>query len=160
NLHMEETPDRKQPPEGRRWCNGTAKTTGKPCGNYAIPGGTVCFRHGGAVTNTRNAALARVIEAEAAKRVGKFGGRVDVSPQQALLDEVSRSAHTIRFYESQIEALGVDVTPGGLVWGHVQKKETNGPEGYRSVSVEEARINVWLKLWNEERDRLVRVSKA
>lgn len=37
-------------------CAGTSKRTGKPCGNHAIDGGTVCEYHGGGAPQVRNRA--------------------------------------------------------------------------------------------------------
>lgn len=48
------------PPQGRVWCGGTAKSTGKPCKLLAIPGGTVCRRyHGGAAPQVERRAAER-----------------------------------------------------------------------------------------------------
>ncbi|MGC3953420.1 MAG: hypothetical protein QM804_04060 [Propionicimonas sp.] len=76
---------------------------------------------------------------------------VDVSPDQALLDEVQRCAGLVAFYEAKVREIA-DADPQELVWG-VTRDGKDGP-------VYEAKTNVWLKLWNEERDHLVEVSAA
>lgn len=50
-------------PEDRR-CTATAKGSGQRCKRAAIPGGTVCVKHGGGATQVRAAAQRRVVEAE------------------------------------------------------------------------------------------------
>jgi hypothetical protein len=46
--------------ESRR-CTATSKTTGQPCGAYAIPGGFVCGYHGGKAPQTVAAAKRRLM---------------------------------------------------------------------------------------------------
>jgi hypothetical protein len=46
--------------QGRLRCKATSKQSGKPCGRYAIPGGTVCYWHGGAAPQVKQAAMARL----------------------------------------------------------------------------------------------------
>jgi hypothetical protein len=65
----------------RRRCRATAKRTQARCHGWAIVGGAVCWRHGGAAPQTRAKADARVAAAEAAAA----GDYVPRDPDQALL---------------------------------------------------------------------------
>ncbi|MFC8266993.1 hypothetical protein ACFUIZ_14890 [Streptomyces cinereoruber] len=40
------------------------RTNGQPCGNWPMHGGTICRKHGGAATQVRNAAAARIAAAQ------------------------------------------------------------------------------------------------
>ena len=80
---------------------------------------------------------------------------MDVSPDAALLTEVQRSAGLVAYYQARVEeiaALGAE----GLVWGHTRTKVGGDDAG----DTYEARPSVWLQLFNEERDRLVKVCAA
>ncbi|WP_158548180.1 hypothetical protein [Desertihabitans brevis] len=102
----------------------------------------------------------------------RLGVLVETSPEQALLDEVHRCAGMIAYYGQrarEVEAGTIDgdrpnrldpddprETRRDLVWG-ITRQKTGGED---AGTTEEAAPNVWLKLWNEERDRLVRVAAA
>lgn len=53
-------PGQKQTPQ----CKATGKKSGKRCLNAAIPGGTVCRRHGGSAPQVKAAADRRILEAQ------------------------------------------------------------------------------------------------
>src|SRR5690625_199525 len=74
---------------------------GKPCGNWAIKGGTVCRSHGGAAPRVKAAAARRRAQAEAAKALALFGAPKDVEPSQALLDLVHWTAGEVEYWREQ-----------------------------------------------------------
>ncbi len=128
---------------------------GTQCGNPAVPGALVCTRHGGAAPQVREAGLRRIAIAEARQAAETLGLLIDISPEQALLDEVQRAAGMVAFYQARVE----EVAEGGsdqLVWGHTKSKMGGDDEG----ETWEAGPVVWLQLFNEERDRLVKVCAA
>lgn len=107
-----------------------------------------CRLHGG---NTSSHVVAGQ-RAMASAQVARLGLPREVDPHQALLEEVHRCA-------GAIEWLGLvvgDIEAGSLVWG-TQRSVTDGDE--KSVT-DVAAINVWVRLWQDERDRLVRACKA
>lgn len=117
--------------------------SGSQCKNPAVPGATVCRFHGGAAPQVKAAAQRRLALADAHLAAETLGLLVDVSPEQALLDEVQRCAGMVAFYQRQVELLA-EV--------NVEKLVPKGPFGqYRSE---------WVKLFNEERDRLTHTSAA
>ncbi|QXT62744.1 hypothetical protein [Tessaracoccus palaemonis] len=139
-------------------CTATAKSTGAPCRNHALPGLTVCRIHGGA-TKAAKAKQKRELErTRAANLATRFGVPIDTTPQQALLDEVQRAAGMVAYYGAKVQALEAD-NPDTLVYGTTRQEARTGAE-YGTTRVDEATPNMWLTLWNDERDRLVRVSAA
>ena len=76
-------------------CTAKAKSTGVQCARYAIEGASTCRVHGSGSRKAKAAAARRVEEAKAAREAEKavttLGLSRDVSPSEALLEEVSRS---------------------------------------------------------------------
>jgi hypothetical protein len=80
-------------------CKGTAKSTGGPCKNNAIPGGTVCNSHGGKAPQVANKAAVRA-------EVMSWGlDATTVDPGETLLRLVSQSAARATMYAAEIESL-------------------------------------------------------
>lgn len=144
------------PPDERR-CTAKAKSTGNRCKRPAVPGTVVCLKHGGAAPHVQASGQARLREARARAAAQLFGIPEQVDPHQALLDEVHRSTGLIAFYQAHIEALA----PEDMVWGDTERIEHSWSEwGSFSETKRGAAVNLWIKLYNEERDRRVRVAKA
>jgi hypothetical protein len=122
------------------------------CGRPASPGQTVCRFHGGAAKHATKAGQRRLAEQEVARLVETYGLPVEISPQDAILAEVHRTAGHVAWLEQQVHAL----TEGELVWGITKVKQ--GGDDYGTT--EEAVPHAMLRLYNEERDRLVRVCAA
>lgn len=93
------------PPE-RKCAVKKAKTTGKPCGRWAIPGGTVCATHGGNARQVRDAAnerlLTQQIQADSAATVAHLG----LQPIGDPLDQLNLLAQESR---AMLTALGGQV---------------------------------------------------
>lgn len=142
------------PTDPKRRCKARNRQ-GNQCGNPAVPGALVCNRHGGAAPQVREAGLRRIAAAEARLAAETLGLLIDISPEQALLDEVQRAAGMVGFYQARVE----EQAEGGfqsLVFG-LTKSKIGGEDGGDTF---EAKPSVWLQLLNEERDRLVRVCAA
>ena len=107
-----------------------------------------CRLHGGATPTHVKAAQRR--EAELA--VVTLGLPHDVEPHMALLEEVHRAAGHVAYLG---EVVG-ELERNQLVHGITRTVQL--PDGTRTVEARAA-INPWVKLYQEERDRLVRVSK-
>ena len=93
--------------------------------------------------------------AEAKQAADALGLLIEISPEQALLDEVQRCAGMVAFYQARMEEQAA-VSFDDLVWGHTKSKLGGEDAG----ETYEAKPSVWLLLWNEERDRLVKVCAA
>lgn len=141
-------------PERRR-CRARSKQTGEPCKLYAVPGALVCRFHGGRAAQVQRKAADRLAEQAAAEAAHRLAVMVDTTPEQALLDEVKRAAGMVAFYQARIVEID-EGDRGALIWGITKEKLGGDDEGQTS----EAAPNIWLKLFNEERDRLVRVAAA
>lgn len=89
-----------------RKCGATAKSTGMPCGRWAIPGGTVCATHGGNAKQVRDAAnarlLTRTLEADAQATVAHLG----LEPIGDPLEQLNLLAQESR---AMLTALGAQV---------------------------------------------------
>ena len=145
-------PSKKEP--GRR-CQAQSKQTGEQCKAWAVPGALVCRHHGGNAPQVQRKA-AENLAAEAARRAAQtLAVPIDTTPEQALIDEVKRAAGMVAFYQARIEEVD-EADRDALVWG-MTKHDTSGEFPGPTY---EATPNTWLQLWNQERDRLVRVSAA
>lgn len=139
-------------------CTATSKQSGNQCRNTAVPGLKVCRIHGGSTARAK-AAAARNIETQRARdAANQLGIPLNVSPQQALLDEVQRAAGMVAYYGQKVAEIA-DQDANRLVNGVTKVEQREGFQAGTTKTVE-ATTSVWLRLWNEERDRLTRVAAA
>lgn len=139
-------------------CTATSKQTGNQCRNTAVPGLKVCRIHGGSTARAK-AAAARNLETQRARdAANQLGIPLDVSPQQALLDEVQRAAGMVAYYGQKVAEIA-EQDANRLVNGVTRVEQREGFQAGTTKTVE-ATTSVWLRLWNEERDRLTRVAAA
>src|SRR5215211_1950433 len=108
-----------------------------------------CKLHGGASPTHLEAAQRR----EAERAVELYGLPRDVEPPQALLEEVYRAAGHVEWLGGVVRGL----EQNHLV--HSVVRTVQHPDGSRTVEARAA-VNVWVRLYQEERARLVRVAKA
>ena len=76
-------------------CTAKSKQTGKRCKRPVKEGATVCFVHGGAAGQVRRAAELRRAIVQADRDVTAFGGRLDITAPEALLELVQTKAAEI-----------------------------------------------------------------
>jgi len=81
-----------------------------------------------------------------------FGLPREVDPHTALLEELHRSAGVV----SWLGAVVSDIESENVVWGKTREKVGGDDAGI----THEAGVNVWVKLWTEQRKHLVEVAKA
>ncbi|HWU23655.1 MAG TPA: hypothetical protein VN088_19105 [Nocardioides sp.] len=91
-------------------------------------------------------------EAKARELTVTYGLPVDTTPEQAILDEVQRTAGHVAWLAQQVQAM----TKGELTWGLTKSKEGGDDRG----ETEEAVPPVLLRLYQEERKHLVVVCAA
>lgn len=137
-------------------CTATSRS-GNRCKRRPIPGGTVCAMHGGKAPQVVAAAEARLQARQALLAAEAFGLPREVDPHTALLEELHRTAGAVQW----LGAIVADLEQDGIVWGRV--KETHGTQLERGTDngvTKAAAVNVWVRLWQEERDRLAKVAKT
>ena len=139
---MQPNPDDTPKQPGRRTCNGHRKD-GSPCDGPAVTGADKCRMHLGKKASTV------IAEAKARTMADTYGLPVDTTPEQAILDEVRRTAGHVRWLEEQVHAL----TRGELTWGITKVKEGGDDAGV----TEEAVPHALLRLYQAERAHLVKV---
>lgn len=136
-------------------CTARTSSTGARCRKAPVKGATVCAVHGGSAPQVQAAAARRVATAEAVALAHELGLPIQTTPERALLDALNQSAGVAAFYGGKVQQI-VEGNPRDLVWGHTRTK-TGGDDAGATY---EAKPSVWLQLWNEERDRIIRISTA
>ena len=143
---------------GRPHAKCTAHTrAGNPCGQKRMDGQTVCRMHGGSAPQSLEAAERRKVERQALLAAEAFGLPREVDPHTALLEELHRTAGAVQW----LGAIVADLEADAIVWGRV--KETHGTQlerGTDNGTTYAAQTNAFVKLWQEERDRLAKVAKT
>lgn len=95
-----------------RRCSATAKSTGRPCGRWAIPGGTVCATHGGNARQVRDADNARVLTRQIAADAQATVAHLGLEPIGDPLEQLNLLAQESR---AMLTALGAQVNALGDV---------------------------------------------
>jgi hypothetical protein len=114
-------------------CTGTAKSTGERCTQPAIPGGTVCRYHGGGAPQVKAAAEQRLLFRRAVLEAETLGLPREIDPHTALLEELHRTAGAVQWLAAVVADL--------------ERAQVAGD-------------SVWVRLYGDERDRLVKVAKT
>lgn len=139
-------------------CTGHTKNgprAGQPCARPCKPGET-CNSHGGAAPQVARARARREQEAEAARQVATLGLAVDITPTDALLQEVQWTAGHVQWLRTKVQELDEQA----LVWGETKTVEKHSEDGAESSSTQAASVSVWYQLYAKERAHLVAVSTA
>ena len=150
-------------PNGQRRCWARARRAGGgQCSGVAMTGQNVCHMHGGKAQQNLAKAKERVVERKAAELVATYGRKIETTATEALLDEVQWTAGHVAWLRERVQEIESTATVTGtdtehpLVWGVTREKEGGEDRGVTS----EAAPNVWLKLYQQERDHLVKVCSA
>lgn len=155
--------------DGRATCAGHKSGSRRtiPCNRFPVRGLHVCTSHGGATATARAKGEERQRDERVARAVERardeahvLGFAVEVKDvKQALLDLISWSAGHVRYYLDQIQALDPDT----LIRAerHTVTDMAGTERGERSdytqtVTAAAPEVSVWVKLYNEERDRLAK----
>ena len=138
-------------PSSRRQCTG--KTKRGPCRKSPVHGATVCTTHGGSAPQVRAAAARRVALVE---WTNVYGAPVDTDPASAVLDMLAWTAGHVAWLREQVQG----IAPHALVWGVANETDRQSGE-FPGLDVTRAAVaNMWLQLYGQERDRLVRMSEV
>ncbi|MFG2544360.1 hypothetical protein ACGFOM_18155 [Streptomyces sp. NPDC048594] len=136
----------------------TGKTKRGPCKNPPIKGGTVCKFHGGSAPQVQAAARERLADADrrtAMERWGKqFGELAPHADPAVVMAELIREARgNVRFLLERVN----ETEAGALVYGLSSEVQRDGGEFPGVDTTYAAEVNGWVRLYSEERDRLVRM---
>lgn len=150
------------PPPPERRCKGQSSRKSQPnkepgpCTNWTMRGQTVCYTHGGAAPQNRKKAARKMAQEAARQAVITFGLPREIAPEQALLEEIARTAGHIDWLGGII----ADLQQDELVWGKSKSEDVGASEFTGTNVTEQAAPNVWLELYQKERAHLVNVCKA
>lgn len=120
-----------------------------PCSQHPIGGTHLCRNHGGANPKLQAKVARQRADEEARKAVVTLGEPIETDPVDAMRQLVHSSAGHVHWYRKQLE----EFRPDALVWGETEVR-TSDLQGL--TVVEKGELNAWLRLYNEERDRLQR----
>lgn len=109
-----------------------------------------CKLHGGSTWSVSKGSHLRLVEKRIQAQMATYGVPLEVSPTDALLSVVHRTAGHVKWLADCIAELDPEV----LTWGVTQVK-TGGHDG---GTTEAAEPHVLLKLYQQERDRLIKAS--
>jgi hypothetical protein len=119
---------------------------GSPCGTSPIQGTTTCRMHAGKTTEQ--------VKQEVATRraLAELELDGDANPLDELLYEVQRAAAAVRWLSDKVNDLDEREITHGIT------RTVQHADGSRDVTASAA-VNIWVRMWMEERDRLARVCK-
>lgn len=139
-------------PMGRRRCQ-ARRSNGEPCHGWAMRGQNVCRNHGGAAPQARAAAGRRLAATEWARSFGTPADGAD--PTETVLDEIRWAAGHVGWLRERVQ----ETEPEALVWG-VESEVEKGSGEFPGIDITRAaKANAWVRLYGEERDRLMRMCK-
>jgi hypothetical protein len=141
----------------KRYCGGKLKkrdgTCTRPPGwGTDHAGSGRCKLHGGCAPSSRVAGA----EELARQAVVTYGLPRDISPTDALLEEVRYSAGHVAWLRERV----AELEQADLVWGMTEQAEKTATEFSGTDTTFAAKPNVWLELYMRERKHLVDVTKA
>ena len=138
-------------------CAAKSKRTGQRCKRDPAIGLDKCAVHCGLPKTERDRIAAEhLAERQARKAVETYGLPRDISPTDALLEEVRYSAGHVAWLREKVRELEA----GDLVWGVTEETDRQASEFAGVDTTRGARPNVWLELYYRERKHLLDVTKA
>lgn len=140
-------------------CQGHSTQHQRQCEQRPLAGMRVCGTHGGRSRNAKagrdkRQAAAR-IKAEAARHV-TYGRLVDVSPTEALLEEVKWTAGHVAYLRAEVQKLEA----AALSWGKSEEARKNATEFAGVDETFKAAPPVLVELYQRERKHLVETCAA
>lgn len=144
-------------PSDRRQCKATSKRSGNRCKRPPMAGQLVCAMHGGLAPQALNAAARRVALGEALAELDRLGVPIDVDPAEAMVAMVHEAAGNVAFLRSKVQELtqrAGEADPTGLtdLGGGIAGRVD--PDNWKAAP------HVYVAMYDAERERLVRWSKA
>lgn len=138
-----------------RRCTATAKGSGARCKRAAIPGGTVCAKHGGSAPQVRAKAQERQLEAAAGELLAKIIWNPDAAPVTDNVGEMRRLAGAMK---QAVDVLGARLNgdvceacgrgsdpldgPTGRAWVNVLRELRQLLEGMERLGLAERQVEL------------------
>ena len=144
----------------------------RPCKKRPVNGATVCRSHGAGAPQVKAAARRNVALASAMAELSKLGGFVQLEPADAMLAMVHEAAWNVALYRHLVQRLRVNDVDAGT--GELEGPGDEGPfiddidrsELGASIASRvdpgnwKAAPHIWVTMYDAERERLMRWSKA
>lgn len=138
---------------GARRRDGTGESCRKGAGaGTDHPGEGRCALHGGKTPSHRVKAQV----AAATQAVKTYGLPLDVSPTEALLNEVKWTAGHVAWLRERVQELEAEA----LAWGKTSEVDKGATEFVGVDTTHAAAVNLWVELYQKERKHLLDVCKA
>lgn len=125
---------------------------GTPCRTHPVKGLTVCRMHGGSTKRAKAKSARKQAEDQAAKAVTTLGLATDISPAEALLEEIRWTSGHVQWLRSKVQELN----PDELTWGTVETTQDH----MGTTIKDKAGPSIWYELYTRERQHLVTVAAA
>jgi hypothetical protein len=139
---------------GRRECVHNRSRARGQCHGPAVKGSDGCRMHLG---EQAGPVIAEAVMTMAARKaVITYGLPRDISPTDALLEEVRYTAGHVAWLREKV----AELEERDLVWGVTEKSKKKATEFPGTDVTRAAKPNVWLQLYQAERKHLVDVTKA
>lgn len=130
------------------------KANGERCTRPASDGTHRCSSHGGKSKAVKNRMEMDKVHVAAAKIVDTYGLPRTISAEQALLEEIARTAGAVEWLGRVV----AELTPEQVAWNLQQRTVGSAAGCPTDLKVFGAAPNVWINLYQKERAHLVNVS--
>jgi hypothetical protein len=145
-------------------CTAMARSTGKRCERWPVNGTDVCLKHGAQLPAVKQKAAQRRAATVMKNAMAGYGSPLpedaNASPESQLLLEIRRTGGHVAFLEEKVATIAHD----DIVWGRILE-EVKDATGYSednhsyTKSVDQARLSIWVDLYQKERKHLVDVCR-
>ncbi|MFI6349118.1 HGGxSTG domain-containing protein [Streptomyces sp. NPDC050560] len=137
----------------------TARTrSGKRCRGRAVTGTTVCRMHGGSAPQVLAAVQRRRADGERRAALAEWGATFgEIGPAEDPAVVMARLIRQAAGHVSWLLERVQETEADALVWGLSNEVHREGGEFPGVDTTYAAEVNGWVRLYGEERDRLVRM---
>lgn len=137
-------------------CGAHARSSGQPCAQPVVEGAARCRFHGGKLPQVKAKIERQKAEEKLLAAVQTYGLPLDVSPTDALLNEVKWTAGHVAWLRERVQ----EMEASALSWGIRSVVDREGGEFPGVDTTEAASPPVLLELYARERKHLLDVCKA